>query len=183
MIFLEYIMLSEVEFRIATYIHPVHAVLPLADLEHDSVTLLQFFELLDGVGIDDRYAFVNIIAPFVGLKRTKPQTELDLQLRRCRHFKEACMRIDTDASRLIRDCVEMVFDTLFLIVWKKTATELSANCDIRSAECLSCSMETFEKKMKELWRSEDRDSHLRIVSLRQYLLFGEQVAGPLIGYC
>ncbi len=93
------------------------------------------------------------------------------------------MRIDTDASRLIRDCLEMVFDILFLIVWKKTAKELSARGDIRTPECLSCSMETFDKKMKELWRSEDRDSFLRIESLRRYHLFGERVAGPLIGYC
>ncbi len=54
-----------------------------------------FLELVEGLGIDDRYAIVNMAANIVGMKEMKPQGELDQRLRRCRQFWNACMRLET----------------------------------------------------------------------------------------
>jgi len=170
------------ERSIITYIHPVHAALQYVDLTHDSVSMQRFLELLEGIEVDDRYAIVDCIASLVGLKPIRQPDELDLQLRRCRKFKEACIQLEGDESNSIRAFIEHIFDYLFLSVWKITAKELSERSEPGICE-LSCKMEEFERNNWELWRSNDRDSYFRIQSFRRYMLFGEQVAGPLIGYC
>jgi hypothetical protein len=78
------------------YIHPVHAVFRFAVLTHESVSMQRFLDLLDGLEVEDRYAIVNCVASLVGLKPTKLQYELDLQLKRCREFKEACLRSELE---------------------------------------------------------------------------------------
>jgi hypothetical protein len=175
--------LTELECINIHYIHPVHAVFRFAELTHESVSMQRFLDLLDGLEIEDRYAIVNYVASLVGMKQTKEQHELDLQLKRCRQFKEACMLSELEESQAIRAFVDHTFDSLFMNVWKKTVVELSKSNDCRSGETLSCKIEVFEKNNKELWRTYDRDSHFRIECFRRYMLFGEQVAGPLIGYC
>lgn len=111
------------------------------------------------------------------------QHELDLQLKRCRQFKEAWMRSELEESQLIQAFVEHIFDSLFASVWKKTVRELSADDDRGSGEKLSCKLEVFEMNWIALWKSDARDAHLMIAAIHRYRLFGEQVAGPLIGYC
>jgi hypothetical protein len=143
---------------------------------------LRFLELLEALEVDDRYAIVECVTSLVGLKPIRQPKELDLRLRRFRKFKEACMRLEEGESHAIRDLIEHIFDCFFLSVWKTTAKELSERSEPGISE-LSCKIEEFEKNSWELWRSSDRNSYFRIQSLRRYMLFGEQVAGPLIGYC
>ena len=133
----------------------------------------RFLDLLDGLEIEDRYASINYVAAIVGLKQTKEQHELDLQLKRCRQFKEACMRNELEESQAIRAFVEHIFDFLFMNVWKKSVMELLERNDCGSGETLSCKIEVFEKNNKELWRTNERDSYFRIECFRRYMLFGE----------
>ncbi|MFN9915728.1 MAG: hypothetical protein ACK53L_24265, partial [Pirellulaceae bacterium] len=92
-------------------------------------------------------------------------------------------RNELEESQAIRAFVEHIFDFLFMNVWKKSVMELLERNDCGSGETLSCKIEVFEKNNKELWRTNERDSYFRIECFRRYMLFGEQVAGPLIGYC
>ena len=170
-------------YRNVIFIHPVHAVFRFANLEHDAVSIQRFVDLLDSLEIEHRYEIVNELASHVGLKPCKPQFELDLQLRRCRQFREASWRLEGNEQHTLRVWIEQIFNSLFLDIWKKTASQVLNTDESENGKLLSCKVEDFQRNMDELWKSKDPDIDIRIESLHRYMLFCEQVAGPLIGYC
>lgn len=166
-----------------TFIHPVHAAFPFADLSHESISLERFFELFDGIDQEDRYLLIDDIAPLVRLKKGKRQHELEKQLKRFRQFKEACMKMDVDKAIFLRGIIQQILNHHFQTTWPETAIRLATNSEAEHDSILSCELTDFELNNQELWNSRGVDTYSRIQSNRLYLVFCEHVVGPLVGYC
>ncbi len=166
-----------------TFIHPVHAVFPFADLSHESVSLERFLDLLEGLNPEDRYLLIDDVAALIGLKPCKPLSDLDRQLRRCRLFKNACLQLEIDKSLVLRGVIQYILNRQFAVAWPDFHQQLSHNTISEQNTVLSCDRQTYDRNYQELWNSHDPPSWQRTEAYRLYNLFCDRVVGPLIGYC
>jgi hypothetical protein len=166
-----------------SYIHPVHAVFPYADLSHESVSMERFLELIEGLDMEDRYLMIDNVATLVGMKQHKRQHELDKQLKRFRQFKEACLKLEVDKAISLRGIIQAIINHHFQKAWPDTASMLSTSSFSKQSSILSCKTEVLEHNTREVWNTQRVDTWSRIEANTLYILFCEQVVGPLIGYC
>ena len=166
-----------------TFIHPVHAVFPFADLSHESISMERFLELLEGLAMEDRYLMIDDVATLVGLKQCKRLDELDKQLRRFRRFKEACLELEVDRTILLRGIIQHIINHHFQTAWPDISAMLGKSSFSEQSSILSCKTQDLELNIRELWNLQDAETWSRIQSHGLYILFCEQVVGPLIGYC
>ena len=166
-----------------TFIHPVHAVFPFADLSHESISMERFLELLEGLEMEDRYLMIDDVATLVGLKPCKRQVELDKQLKRFRRFKEACLELAVDRKILLRGIIQHIINHHFETAWPDILATLGKSSFSEHRSILSCKTQDLDVNIRELWNSKDAETWIRLQSHGLYILFCEQVVGPLIGYC
>ena len=166
-----------------TFIHPVHAVFPFADLSHESISMERFLELLEGLKMEDRYLMIDDVATLVGLKPCKRLDELDKQLRRFRRFKEACLELEVDRTILLGGIIQHIINHHFQTAWPHISATLGRSSFSEHSSILSCKTHDRELNIRELRNLQDAETWSRIHSHGLYILFCEQVVGPLIGYC
>ena len=143
----------------------------------------RFLELLDGLDMEYRYLMIDEVASLVGLKTHKRQHELDKQLKRFRQFKEACLKSDVDKTISLRGIIQAVINHHFHKAWPDTALILTTGSSSEQSSVLSCQTADLERNIRELCNSQSIETWSRLEANTLYILFCEQVVGPLIGYC
>jgi hypothetical protein len=143
----------------------------------------RFLELIEGLDMEDRYLMIDNVATLVGMKQHKRQHELDKQLKRFRQFKEACLKLEVDKAISLRGIIQAIINDHFQKAWPDTASMLSTSSFSKQSSILSCKTEVLEHNTRELWNTQRVDTWSRIEANTLYILFCEQVVGPLIGYC
>ncbi|MCY2984379.1 MAG: hypothetical protein NTY15_12195 [Planctomycetota bacterium] len=143
----------------------------------------RFLELIEGLDMEDRYLMTDNVASLVGMKPRKRRHELDKQLKRFRQFKEACLKLEVDKDISLRGIIQAIINHHFQKAWPDTASVLSMRSFSEQSSILSCKNEVLEHNTRELWKTQRVDTWSRIEANTLYILFCEQVVGPLIGYC
>jgi len=144
-----------------TFIHPVHAVFPFADLSHESISMGRFLELLERLEMEDRYLMIDDVAMLVGLKQCKRLDELDKQLRRFRRFKEACLELEVDRTILLRGIIQHIINYHFQTAWPDISATLVKSSFSEQSPLLSCKTRprTQHSKAMEYARGRNLESH------------------------